>query len=255
MSFCSFNDKLPIDVLVKYEIKSENTEKILDNIYNLAQELGINDEMSICKLYAYLLYACKLSQDAQFHYDKDVKADDYSNITLGYGCCRNIADGLKKVLDRFNIKNCILTVSFNTKLMFELQKDKKLHSVNLIVTDKGYFIYDATNMLFFKISKRFLKAMNKDSKVRPIRICKTFDDREYDYLDAELARDIEDESYEETFNSKKLLKELRPNCLYNFEEIRKIYNDNQDTFREKKEVINKFYDDNLNNIKRIASTI
>ena len=25
MSFCSFNDKLPIDVLVKYEIKSENT--------------------------------------------------------------------------------------------------------------------------------------------------------------------------------------------------------------------------------------
>ena len=139
--------------------------------------------------------------------------------------------------------------------MFELQKDKKLHSVNLIVTDKGYFIYDATNMLFFKISKRFLKAMNKDSKVRPIRICKTFDDREYDYLDAELARDIEDESYEETFNSKKLLKELRPNCLYNFEEIRKIYNDNQDTFRDKKEVINKFYDDNLNNIKRIASTI
>lgn len=255
MSFYCFNEELPIDYLVKYEIKSKSTEKTLDNIYNLVKELGIKDEIAICNLYAYLLYNGKLSQDGQFHYDNDVKSDDYSNITLGYGCCRNIADGLKLVLDRFNIKNCILTVSFNTKLMYALQKDKKLHSVNLIVTDKGYFIYDATNMLFFKISKRFLKSINKEYKVRPIRVHKTFDDREYDFLSAELAKDIEDDSYEETFNSKKLLKELRPNCLYNLDEIRKIYNDNQDTFREQKEIINKFYDNNLDNIKRIASTI
>lgn len=232
-----------IEYSFKPDEKTTNGAELIYKICNLSKDLNVHNELSLCNLYLYLLYTGKLSINKTFVYNADdIKDDGFYNLTLGYGCCRNIANGLKQVLDESNVKNCILS----TAPLFH----KPNHVVNLIITDKGYFIYDITNMLFLKITGNFLKAINE--KIMPIRVSDidtTF------YGGRKSTIDIYNRKHDKRFDSSILLKEIRKNPRYTKEEYLKTYEKDITYFKENKGVINKFYDDAYCNIEKISQLL
>lgn len=224
--------------------KEENGNELLEKIDILAKKLNIKDELSLCNLYAYLLYTGKLSINKTFYYDKEnVKDNDFYNIMLGYGCCRNIAKGLKEVLDKADIKNCILSTA-------PLYKIDSNHVVNLIITDKGYFVYDITNMFFFKVSGKLLKTINE--KTIPIKVTDiytTFCGSRKSGID------IYNHKYIKDFDACPLLKKVRKNPRYTKEEYLQHYEKDIAYFKENEDLFTKFYDDAFDNIKEITNSI
>ena len=103
------------------EIMRKNIKNIVNNIINLSEKIDIKDnyELSLCNLYAYLLHNGYLSVDKTFDYSiENIKHDYFNNIMLGYGCCHNISDGLKEVLDAAEVKNCVLSTTFTILVTF-----------------------------------------------------------------------------------------------------------------------------------------
>ncbi len=231
----------------EYSFKSDekkiNGSELIDKIYNLFKELNVNSELSLCNLYLYLLYTGRLSINKTFVYNSnDIKDNDFYNLMLGYGCCRNIASGLKQVLDKADVKNCILSTAPLLR--------KPNHVVNLIITDKGYFIYDITNMLFLKVTGNFLKSLNE--KMMPIRVSDidtTF------YGERKSAIDMYNNTYDKKFDASILLKKVRKNPEYTKEEYLKTYEKDIAYFKENEDVINIFYDDAYYNIEKISELL
>lgn len=84
-------------------------DKVLDKMVNLSEQLEVNDDLSLCFLYAYLLYTGNLSINRDFKYEANNIYNDYFyQIMLGYGCCRNIEDGLSKFLNKKILKTIVL---------------------------------------------------------------------------------------------------------------------------------------------------
>lgn len=72
---------------------------------NLSEELEINDDLSLCFFYTYLLYNGDLSINKEFKYSADNIYNDYFyQIMLGYDCYRNIEDGLRNFLNKKILK-------------------------------------------------------------------------------------------------------------------------------------------------------
>ena len=219
--------------------KKEYANELLDKIDILAKKLNIKDELSLCNLYAYLLYTGKLSLYKVFNYHKeDIKDNGFYNLMLGYGCCRNIASGLKKVLDKANVKNCILATA-------PLYKMKSDHVVNLIVADEGYFIYDITNMLFMKVTGKLLTSINymmAPTKVTNIKT--TFNGRTRDIYSMD----------EEIFDPSSTLKECK-SLRYTKEEYLERYEKDISLFKENEDLFIQFYDNAFENIKGITNSL
>lgn len=219
--------------------KKENGNELLDKIDILSKKLNIKDELSLCNLYAYLLYTGKLSIYKVFNYYKeDIKDNGFYNLMLGYGCCRNIANGLKGVLDKANVKNCILATA-------PLYKRKSNHVVNLIITDEGYFIYDATNMFFMKGTGNLLTTLNyKTMPTKVTNIKTTFNGSTRDFYSKD----------DKIFKASPVLKECK--CLkYTKEEYLNQYENDIAFFKENEDLFIKFYDDAFDNIKEITNSI
>lgn len=219
--------------------KKEYANELLDKIDILAKKLNIKDELSLCNLYAYLLYKGKLSLYKVFNYHtEDIKDNGFYNLMLGYGCCRNIASGLKQVLDKANVKNCVLATA-------PLYKMKSDHVVNLIITDEGYFIYDITNMLFMKVTGKLLTSINyKMTPTKITNIKTTFNGR---------TRDIYCKN-DKIFDPTSTLKECK-SLRYTKEEYLERYEKDISFFKENEDLFQEFYVDAFENIKGITNSL
>lgn len=233
-----------IEFIFKPDEKVLNGAELIYKIYNLSKELNIDDELSLCNLYAYLLYTGRLSINKVFNYSKEgIKDNGFYNIMLGYGCCRNIANGLKMVLDKANVKNCILATA-------PLYKINSNHVVNLIITDEGYFIYDITNMFLFKITGKLLNTINERTiPIKVIDIDTTFSGSRKRGID------IYNHKYDKKFDLSIILKGVRKNPLYTKEEYLEIYEKDIAFFKENEDLFEEFYDDAYENIKGITNSL
>ncbi len=156
--------------------------EIFKKIILLADKLNVNSALSLCNLYSYLLYTGNLSIDKKFVLtDKQILSNGALNIALGYGCCRNINDGLRRLLCLSDVENHKLVTSFNENailitydpifnnpikdvndfkltIMYLLKSlknyDKSLtHSLSLVIDGDEYFCYDATWDLILKLNE------------------------------------------------------------------------------------------------------
>lgn len=202
-------------------------DKVLDKMVNLSTELEVKDELSLCFLYAYLIYTGNLSVNRNFRYDKNNIYNNYFyQIMLGYGCCRNIEDGLSEFLNKKDIKNHTVYVNTNP-----FAKNLN-HCVNLIILKDGYFVFDVTNMELLKISGRFLRRIN----VKGLHYTKIINPKE---------------SIFDCFN---LRKEQR-NFKYNLDEYLNKEKYDFEFFRKNQCIFNNFYDEAKDDIKEINRLI
>ncbi len=206
-------------------------KKVLDKMVGLANELDVKDDLSLCFLYAYLLYTGNLSINRKFKYDKNnIYNDEFYQVMLGYGCCRNIEDGLYKFLNRFDFK--INKLDVNTSVLLK----KPNHCVNMIISDNGYFVFDVTNMELLKIYKHLLKAENNRG-INLERIIKPklgLKESAFNYFD---------------------LNEEERHFKYDLKEYLERKKTNMEHFRKNKDVFDNFYDSAKDDIKEISHLI
>ncbi|HIT37217.1 MAG TPA: hypothetical protein IAB59_01890 [Candidatus Onthousia faecipullorum] len=134
----------------------EDFDKVLDNIESLANTFNFKMGIEIAIFNAILLHDGYLSITCKYSYKKgivDIKAlpDDKTlsyvlKIFSGNGSCRHIAFFTKKVLDRFNIKNNI--VSVDTR-----EKDYNLNEIRLFLSNIHKKISTNTNHVINYISE------------------------------------------------------------------------------------------------------
>ena len=134
----------------------EDFDKVLDNIESLANTFNFKMGIEIAIFNAILLHDGYLSVTCKYSYKKgivDIKAlpDDKTlsyvlKIFSGNGSCRHIAFFTKKVLDRFNIKNNI--VSVDTR-----EKDYNLNEIRLFLSNIHKKISTNTNHVINYISE------------------------------------------------------------------------------------------------------
>ena len=101
----------------------EDFDKVLDNIVSLANTFNFKTGIEISIFNAILIHEGYLSLICRYSYKeglKDIKEflDDKTlhaalKIFTGIGCCRHTAAFTKKVLDRFNIENNMVSVDAN----------------------------------------------------------------------------------------------------------------------------------------------
>ena len=135
----------------------EDFDKVLDNIESLANTFNFKMGIEIAIFNAILLHDGYLSITCKYSYKKgivDIKAlpDDKTlsyvlKIFSGNGSCRHIAFFTKKVLDRFNIKNNI--VSVDTR-----EKDYNLNEIRLFLSNIHKKISTNTNHVINYISEK-----------------------------------------------------------------------------------------------------
>lgn len=226
------------------ETMRKNIKNITNNIINLFEKFDIEDdsELSLCNLYAYLLNEGYLSIDKEFNYNvDDIKHDYFNNIMLGYGCCRNISDGLKEVLDAAEVKNCVLSTTFN---LFSSDSE---HCLNLVIEDKKYFVYDITNMYFIRKSLNLLRVLNaKNTLMKAVNVKTTFDGENYSR-----SMSLTNKNYDDEFNVGPIFKELQKYEPYSLVEYLKCYDENISSFKENEILFNKFYIDSYDDIKSV----
>lgn len=226
------------------EIMRKNIKNIVNNIINLSEKIDIKDnyELSLCNLYAYLLNNGFLSIDKTFDYSIDnIKHNYFNNIMLGYGCCRNISDGLKEVLDAAEVKNCVLSTTFN------LFSNDSEHCLNLVIGDKKYFMYDITNMYFIRKSLNLLRCMNaKNTLMKAINVKTTFDGENYSKL-----LSLTNKDYDKRFSVAPVFKDLQKYDCYKLIEYLNCYEDDINCFKENEKLFNMFYTDSYDDIKSV----
>lgn len=210
---------------------SDKGDKILDKMVGLAKDLDVKEDLSLCFLYSYLLYTGNLSVKRNFTYDiNNIYNNGFYQIMLGYGCCRNIEDGLYKFLNRYDFTINMLDVNTN------IFSTKPNHCVNMIISSDGYFIFDVTNMKLKKIYNHLLKSVKK----RGIHLQKI--------IKPELRLT------ESVFMYYDLNEEQR-HFKYNLEEYLERKKTDMEYFRKNSDAFNGFYDDAKDDIKEVSSLI
>ena len=134
----------------------EDFDKVLDNIESLTNTFNFKMGIEIAIFNAILLHNGYLSITCKNSYEKgivDIEAlpDDKTlsyalKIFSGNGCCRHTASFIKQVLDRFNIKNNI--VSVDTR-----EKDYNLNEIRLFLSNIHKKISTNTNHVINYISE------------------------------------------------------------------------------------------------------
>ena len=212
-------------------------EEIFENIRALASSININSSLSLCNFYLYLLYSGNLSINKTFIQKSDnIISDGAINLILGYGCCRNISAGLKKLLNKNKIENYVLTTEFKTNLIifkYNPLSNKKvinditlkslfkkdnhpLHALNLIVDDDKCFGFDATWGFILRLCNNKLKMINSNGKMKILEDKKT----------------------------KQYLKELKMLDCYTNLEFENTFREDLIKFKDNDNLIKSFYDDN-----------
>lgn len=239
---------------IKLEKVNDKCTEIFRKISLLADEMKVDSTLSLCNLYSHLLYRGNLSIDRKFEQSINKIVDDgAANIMLGYGCCRNISDGLSTLLTLNNVENYELTTKFNpyqilfkynpvfnidykdqgkTKFirllnLFKPYDYRAWHGLNLVIEDNGYFVYDATWRLILELKGLRLKVINGTGYMKII-----FSESNF--------KDILDNRSVET---RRYLKQLESLGSYKFDEFKELSKLDFIKFNDSSNLIDSFYCD------------
>lgn len=235
-------------------------EKIVEKIVKLSHEINFNSSISLCNLYSYLLYSGNLSIDRKFSQSsKNIYDNSSLNNMLGYGCCRNISDGLMKVLKANDITSYFLSTKFNKnkvfcKVSFDFVSDHlyeniitfndiknfiipntSLHRLNLVIDEEKYIVYDPTWGVILRASGNFLKPINGFGKMHIEKIARS--------------------NFIECGDSEYILDLISKREFYNYKDFAKQYVDDIRIINRNKKLIDEFYIDSHFDIETICKLI
>ncbi len=184
----------------KKELNIENhLGQIMEKSAKLSQELNINDALSCCNLYSYLLFDGVFSQKRIFQLEE--RGSNYypENIVLGKGDSFAISDMLEMFLTKREFENYSLTalldysdinVNYEPKITKcrmtypAIQDALYHHSVNLIVDKEknNHFVYDASSGLLLKVknSKKLELINGKGNMLLSYPVSNIFDSGSFD---------------------------------------------------------------------------
>ena len=170
----------------------EDFDKILDNIVSLANTFNFKTGIEISIFNAILIHEGYLSLICRYSYKKGLKdieefLDDKTlhaalKIFTGIGCCRHTAAFTKKVLDRFNIENNMVSVdaneidyNINEIRLFLSNIHKNMsnnpnHVINFISENDYNYFLDLTSSQFkiFGASNGFASSIDDYNLVFPL---------------------------------------------------------------------------------------
>ena len=170
----------------------EDFDKVLDNIVSLANTFNFKTGIEISIFNAILIHEGYLSLICRYSYKeglKDIKEflDDKTlhaalKIFTGIGCCRHTAAFTKKVLDRFNIENNMVSVdaneidyNINEIRLFLSNIHKNMsnnpnHVINFISENDYNYFLDLTSSQFkiFGASNGFASSIDDYNLVFPL---------------------------------------------------------------------------------------
>ena len=170
----------------------EDFDKVLDNIESLANTFNFKTGIEISIFNAILIHEGYLSLICRYSYKeglKDIKEfpDDKTlhaalKIFTGIGCCRHTAAFTKKVLDRFNIENNMVSVdaneidyNINEIRLFLSNIHKNMsnnpnHVINFISENDYNYFLDLTSSQFkiFGASNGFASSIDDYNLVFPL---------------------------------------------------------------------------------------
>ena len=170
----------------------EDFDKVLDNIESLANTFNFKTGIEISIFNAILIHEGYLSLICRYSYKegiKDIKEflDDKTlhialKIFTGIGCCRHTAAFTKKVLDRFNIENNMVSVdadsidyNINEIRLFLKNYHKTIsantnHVINFISENDYNYFLDLTSSQFkiFGASNGFASSLDDYNLVFPL---------------------------------------------------------------------------------------
>ena len=156
---------------IHQELKKD-FDKVLDNIESLANTFNFKMGIEISTLNAILLHGGYLSITDKYIYKtgmfdiREFLDDKTLHIALkaftGVGCCRHTASFIKQVLDRFNIKNNMVTVDVN-------ELDYNINEIRLFLSSINKKISSNPNHVINYISENdynyFLDLTSSESKM------------------------------------------------------------------------------------------
>ena len=170
----------------------EDFDKVLDNIVSLANTFNFKTGIEISIFNAILIHEGYLSLICRYSYKKGLKdieefPDDKTlhaalKIFTGIGCCRHTAAFTKKVLDRFNIENNMVSVdaneidyNINEIRLFLSNIHKNMsnnpnHVINFISENDYNYFLDLTSSQFkiFGASNGFASSIDDYNLVFPL---------------------------------------------------------------------------------------
>lgn len=227
----------------------------------LANEINLDSTLSLCNLYLYLLYSGNLSINGKFTQEtENIKYDGALNLMLGYGCCRNISDGLKSLLNINDIENYQLVTKFNPNLitykydpilnevdnkfdfkisnLFKKYEDST-HILNLVIDEDKYFSYDATWGLILKLNGDKLKVVNGSGRMKI------------------LLPDCNFKDYwgKETNKTKEYLNSIEKMEYYSAIEFESAFKNDLVNFKDNDSLIKSFYEDCHSNMEFISEVL
>lgn len=154
------------------EVKN-NLNQIVEKIAKLSQELNIDDALSSCNLYSYLLFNGILSVDGKFTIERYGNHYKVENIILGLGDSCSVSKMLEMLLTKREFENyspvaLLRPNKIDTNCELNIQKIKVsyptlqnvyyYHPVNLVIDrhNNNQFVYDTSLglLMYVKNSKR-----------------------------------------------------------------------------------------------------
>ena len=237
------------------------SREIFKSVTLLANEMNLESALSLCNLYLYLLYSGNLSINGEFKQEiNNIKDDGAPNLMLGYGCCRNIYDGLETLLNINNIESYKLVTKFNSNLisykydpilnkknnifdfkisnLFEKYQDST-HCLNLVIDEDRYFVYDVTLGLLLKLKKNRLKVINGTGNMKILLPNCNFKDHIGTRFD----------------KTKEYLKNIEKKECYNAKEFESVFKKDLVNFKDNDSLIKSFYEDSHKNIEFICKVL
>lgn len=154
-------------------------KKVLENIKKVALELKLDNTLELCNLYTYLLWNGYFSKEKKLTYKAEDRINIYSSyssdIMNGYGVCLNFSDMLTDFINEFDYSSATLvnymdksckidkssikrnkvdpkeSTKFMNALISSITKKTGNHAFNLINENGKLYIYDSTNISISKI--------------------------------------------------------------------------------------------------------
>lgn len=230
----------------KQELESErHLNKIIEKEVKLSQELNINDALSCCNLYTYLLFGGVFSEDGTFHLEERGNKYPAEMIMLGCGDSYAVSDMLEMFLTKMEFENYSpevlldyekLKIDYEPKLIKHkisypmIQGALYHHPVNLVLNkdNNSHFVYDASlsALLSVKNNKKLQLVNGKGSMNLSYPLSNVFDSGTFDM--------------KETPNFLTLVSKMKG---VSKEVFIQTFEENINTFKKNKNLIREFKDD------------
>lgn len=233
---------------------NKNLDEMVDKTVNLSDELKLEETLSFCNLYSYLLY------NGYFSYDKNFTKQNFgelpaSSICLGTGDEYAISDMLELFLTKKEIQNYSFLANYSPSKItinpiFDVNKKEvnmpgkgnyRLEPLNLIIPSKTeHFIYDPSLMAVLRVlNNREITLVNGEGKMY------------LNYPDSNIFGDMKQDNGKSNklfYKTSKIPSCKRKLCIQLFE-------DDLIKFKDANSLIENFYTDIHPNIENVCKVL